>query len=175
MSVRDRFRGALLALGVSVGAGVAALSLAPHLPVLLWNATASAPLGFYRISPAGALQVGDWVALRPSRALAAWLAAGRYLPPNVPLLKQVAATEGRTVCRHGDRILVDGRFAAAALSRDRRGARLPSWRGCRVLGADEIFLLNTTADSLDGRYFGPSRGRDLIGRAEPLWTWSARP
>jgi type IV secretory pathway protease TraF len=33
-----------------------------------------------------------------------------------------------------------------------------------------IFLLMTeTPDSFDGRYFGPTLGQDVIGRATPLW------
>jgi type IV secretory pathway protease TraF len=71
-------------------------------------------------------------------------------------------------------VTVDGRLAARALAADRRGAPLPAWRACVALGAGEVFLLNPPPDSLDGRYFGPSRVADLVGRAEPLWTWGAQ-
>lgn len=165
-------RQALLAGAVVVGAGLAALSFVPHLPVLLWNATASAPLGFYRLTPAGAPQVGDWVASRPPAPLAGWLAAGGYLPAHVPLLKRVAAVEGQRICRRGGRILIDGRLAARALARDRHGVALPSWCGCRVLAEHSVLLLNAPADSLDGRYFGQTDTAEILGRAEPLWTWS---
>jgi type IV secretory pathway protease TraF len=159
--------------GVLAGAALAGAALAPHLPVLLWNATASAPLGFYRLSSTGLPRAGDWVAYRPPEPLARWLVAGGYLPPNVPLLKQVAAGEGQTVCREGAFVRVDGRLEAVARPRDRRGAPLPQWGGCRRLAEGEVLLLNRPADSLDGRYFGVSRTADLIGRAEPLWTWGA--
>jgi conjugative transfer signal peptidase TraF len=162
------------AAGALEAAALAALSLAPHHPALLWNATASAPLGFYRLTPLGAPRVGEKVALRPRGALAAWIVARGYAPADVPLLKQVAAVGGQTVCREGDRVTVDGRLAARALAADRRGAPLPAWRACVALGAGEVFLLNPPPDSLDGRYFGPSRVADLVGRAEPLWTWGAQ-
>lgn len=166
------WRGPLLVGAVVVGAALAALSLVPHLPVLLWNATASAPLGFYRLTPAGDPQVGDWVASRPPQPLAVWLAAGGYLPTHVPLLKRVAAVAGQRICRRGDRILIDGRLAARALARDHHGVALPSWCGCRVLADGAVFLLNAPADSLDGRYFGATDTTELLGRAKPLWTWS---
>jgi conjugative transfer signal peptidase TraF len=148
-------------------------ALAPHVPVLLWNATASAPLGFYRLTPVAEARVGDLVALRPPQRLAAWLATSGYLPMGVPLLKRVAAVAGQEVCRKAERITVDGALVARASARDGRGRRLPVWSGCRLLGAGELFLLNPPRTSLDGRYFGPSPAADLLGRAEPLWTWGA--
>ena len=50
-------------------------------------------------------------------------------------------------------VTVNGVVAAEARDRDSRGAALPVWSGCRILGNDEIFLLNRHPDSLDGRYF----------------------
>jgi len=153
------------------GAAMIGAALAPHLPVILWNASASAPLGFYRLTPTGQVSVGELVALRPPARLARWLARGGYLPSGVPLLKQVAAVRGQQVCREGERIEVAGALAARAEPRDRRGRPLPVWDGCHVLAEDEVFLLNAAPGSLDGRYFGPNRAADLLGRAEPLWTW----
>jgi conjugative transfer signal peptidase TraF len=170
--VRRRDRIAVAAT-VLAGAIFTGFALAPHLPVVLWNATASAPLGFYSLTSGALPQVGEWVALKPPPRLADWLAGAGYLPPHVPLLKKVAAAGGQQICRRGDRILIDGVAVARVRLRDRRGRVLPSWAGCRRLEADEILLLNAPPDSLDGRYFGPSRSQDVLGRAEPLWTWGA--
>jgi conjugative transfer signal peptidase TraF len=172
LRTRRAWLAAAAPLAAAVGAG---LALAPRPPIVLWNATASAPLGLYRLSSVRAPRVGDWVALRPPRPLAAWLAAYGYLPLHVPLLKRVAAVGGQRVCRLGDQLTVDGRAAARTRARDRRGRSLPAWGGCRELGADEIFLLNAPPDSLDGRYFGPSRTGDLLARATPLWTRTSAP
>lgn len=161
-----------IALAVAaVTAGGLGGTLLPHLPLILWNTTASAPLGAYRVLPIAHLSVGEWVVARPPPELASWLAERRYLPANVPLLKQVAAVGGQAVCRESDSILVDGRLAARARMVDQAGAPLPTWRGCRRLGAGEFLLLNAPRDSLDGRYFGVTRSADLVGRARPLWTW----
>jgi type IV secretory pathway protease TraF len=48
---------------------------------------------------------------------------------------------------------------------------LPVWQGCRVVGADELFLMNwQSGDSLDGRYFGLVPRSSVIGKALPVWT-----
>lgn len=42
-------------------------------------------------------------------------------------------------------------------------AALVGWRGCRILGADEVLLLGDTPDSFDGRYWGPINVRLIEG------------
>ncbi len=140
-------------------------------PRLLWNASASAPLGLYRIAQDHRPPVGALVAATPPVLLGRWMAGRGYLPGGLPLLKYVAARAGQQVCRRGAVVRIDGRQAALALSADRMGRPLPVWRGCRVLKSGEIFLLNRTVpDSLDGRYFGPLPTSVLLGRAIPILT-----
>ena len=142
-------------------------------PRLLFNTTASAPIGFYSLRP-GAPVVGEWVAITPPPALARWMAIRHYLPLNVPLLKQVAALPGQVVCGQGDVLLIDGERVARARQKDRRGRALTPFRECRRLRAGEIMLVNAQPDSLDSRYFGPLPADGVVGRARPLWTWTAR-
>ena len=143
-------------------------------PRLLFNTTASAPIGLYVVAP-GRFVPGDLVAVSPPPHLQRWLAARRYLPANVPLLKIVAAAQGRQVCGVDGGLYIDGRRRATAKPRDRLGRRLPVFTGCRRLGAGEVFLLNADApDSLDSRYFGPIPQKGVIGRARAVWTWAAR-
>ena len=54
-------------------------------------------------------------------------------------------------------------------ARDRAGRLMPWWRGCTTLDRGALLLLNDPPASFDGRYFGPSRRTDVIGRATPLW------
>lgn len=156
--------------GLCFGAMTVALSLIAMEPPprLVWNATASAPPGWWAIKPDAPLEVGDWALVRPAADLASVLATRGYLPPGVPLLKQVVAGPGQSVCRRGREVRIDGRLAGVALARDRRDRPLPAWSGCRRLARGEIFVMNAAPDSFDGRYFGPSRRRDVVGRAEPL-------
>ena len=163
-----------LAATVAAAAFFAGLfaALAAHSPAprLLWNASASAPIGLYQIDPNDRPQVGDWVAIAPPPDIAALLARRHYLRAGVPLLKRVAALPGARVCRSGVFVTIDGAGAARALPRDRAGRPLPVWSGCRVLHEHEIFLINAPTESLDSRYFGPFPGAGVIGTAHPIIT-----
>ena len=150
--------------------GASTSALFPPMPILIWNASASVPIGLYAVHPVGALQIDELLVVAPPQPLAAFLDERKYLPKGVPLLKHVAALPGQTVCRTGGTITVDGMAVGVALSRDHLNRTLPTWQGCRVIAASEVFLMNKrSAASLDGRYFGPLTTR-IIGRADPLWT-----
>src|SRR5437763_12481064 len=140
-------------------------------PHYIWNASNSVPIGLYRLQPATDLTVTELVAVQPPDLLAAFLDLNGYLPIGVPMLKRVLALPGQTVCRKGLAISVDAIDVGEALSRDSRGRPLPVWQGCRVVGADELFLMNwQSGDSLDGRYFGFVPQSSVIGKALPMWT-----
>lgn len=150
---------------------IGGLSFVPATPRLIWNASASTPIGLYALEPADRLEVTDLVALHAPDPLARFLAARGYLPAGVLLLKRVLGVPGQTVCRTGGTITVDGIEMGEALPRDRDGRDLPSWRGCRRIADDELFLMNwQIPDSLDGRYFGPVPKTAIVGRAMPVLT-----
>jgi len=139
---------------------------------LVWNASASVPVGFYRIEPPAHIGVGELVLVRPTPELETLIAARRYVERGVPLLKPVAAVAGATVCRNGPRVTIDGYAVALALPNDRFGRPLPRWTGCRHLGSDEVFLIApASAASFDSRYFGSVTRAQIIGHAIPVWTW----
>ncbi|QUD90753.1 S26 family signal peptidase [Phenylobacterium montanum] len=155
----------------TAGAGLMSVGLWFHpKPLLLWNASASVPIGLYQVDPMARPTVGDFVVFDPPAGLATFLANRRYLPVGVPLVKTIAAGPGQTVCRIGALVSVDAKAAAWALARDRMGRTLPVWQGCIALSQGQVFLLNRSVrDSLDGRYFGPVSARNIIGRARPIW------
>jgi len=149
----------------------AVIAITDPLPRFIWNASASAPLGLYRVLPERDPPIGALVAVTPPKCLASWLTARGYLGENVPLLKHVAAKAGQRVCRIGNTVTVDARPAVLALTHDRLGRPLPVWRGCRTLATGELLLLNPEhPDSLDGRYFGPLPASTVLGRAIPILT-----
>lgn len=150
---------------------VAAPILSGHAPRLIWNASASLPIGLYRLEPPTRLALGDLVAVTPPEPLAQFVTVRGYVGSGVPLLKRVAALPGTQVCREATTITVQGQVFGEARERDRIGRPLPTWQGCQVVGTDEIFLMNRDADdSLDGRYFGPLPLSSVIARIIPLWT-----
>lgn len=158
---------------VLVSAGIAGLGLTivlPPLPRLVWNASASAPIGLYAVSPGARIERGDMVVAWPPAGARQLAAQRRYLPRNVPLVKRAAGIEGDTICAADRLVTVNGRPAAMRRLADAAGRPLPAWEGCIRLGPGMIFLLmNRTPDSFDGRYFGPTLAQDVIGRATPLW------
>lgn len=156
------------------GAAVAAVLMtlvSPAPKLLVWNASASAPKGLYRVAAAVALDVPDLVVVAPPERVGSFLADRGYLRRGTPILKRVAALPGQMVCRFNWSIAVDGVVLGEALRRDRFGRTLPAWRGCRRIGGDQLFLMNfEVRDSLDGRYFGLTPRSAVIGRALPLYT-----
>ncbi|MFN8682568.1 S26 family signal peptidase [Paracoccus sp. P2] len=153
---------------------IGAVSITDIGPWLIWNASASLPIGLYRVEPPATLALGDLVAVALPEPLAQFVTARGYVGSGVPLLKRVAALPGTRVCRTGTTITVDGQVLGAARERDRLCRSLPTWRGCRVVGAGEVFLMNRdTEDSLDGRYFGPLPVSSVTARITPLWTDAA--
>lgn len=153
------------------GASFLAVAVFDPLPRLVWNVSASAPIGLYRIEPLPDPPNGASVAVTPPPALARWLAERGYLGERVPLLKHVAARPGQRVCRIGTVVSVDARPVAVARERDGMGRPLPVWQGCRTLRPGELLMLNRDhADSMDGRYFGPLPASTVLGRAIPILT-----
>ena len=146
-------------------------SSVPTAPRLVWNASASVPIGFYTIAPADRIEVPDLVAVLPPEPIANFMVHRGYIARDVPLLKHVLGLPGQRVCRDGHAITVDAGPLGEARDRDSQGRDLPVWQGCRIIAEGEVFLMNLdVSDSLDGRYFGPLPVSTVIGRATPLFT-----
>jgi len=156
--------------GVSVLAFLAVTASLTSHPALIWNASASAPVGLYR-RVAGQPERGDLVL--------AWLPAGArelaaergYLPRTVPVVKRVAGLAGDAVCAEGATVFINGKPVAERLAADGKGRRLPTWEGCNLLRpGDFLLLMENSPASFDGRYFGLVGRRQIIGRLVPVWT-----
>ena len=170
---RDRRR-TLVRRGLCVAAAcgaVLATIVLPPAPLLVWNASASMPIGLYAVEPGASLATGDVAVARLPIDVRNLAARRRYLPVGVPLVKRVAAVAGQRICWTGPRVTIDGRLSALRRRDDRAGRPLPWHRGCAMLLGDSVLLLATRSpDSFDGRYFGPIEARDQIGKGAPLWT-----
>lgn len=158
-----------IALGGLAGALVSTLLIEPR-PLLVWNASASAPVGLYAVGEAAPLARGDMVIARVPVEYRMFAARRHYLPANVPLVKRVAAAAGDEVCAAGARVMVNGRLVVRRLDRDGAGRPMPWWSGCAELRSGEYFLLMTDSPaSFDGRYFGVSDAGDIVGKARLIW------
>lgn len=137
-------------------------------PILLWNASASVPIGVYRLVSRpprpGALAV---IRLpEPVRTLAE---TRGYLRARTLLIKPAAAGAGDLVCRHGSLITINGQAVAQAKLTDTAGRPLPTWSGCIRLADTQVFVLAPDPDSFDSRYFGPVDHVHVLGKALPVW------
>jgi conjugative transfer signal peptidase TraF len=141
-------------------------------PRFVYNPSASAPRGWYQVSPAEGLRVDDYVLVNLPLSAKRLAAERGYLPEAVPLLKQIGAISDQFVCVQGHSLWIDGQLAATALTHDGQGRELIGWHDCRVLASDEILLVSRdNSASFDSRYFGPIRVAEVIGKASPLWVW----
>lgn len=178
---RSRLRVRLVLAGLSA-CGLAALAWASFVQPdarVIYNASDSIQVGWYRIEPAGrqaeSIPVGGTVLIRLPDAVAEFAAQRGYLPPGVPLLKRVGAVAPQKVCVIDGAVRIDGVPVAAALDTDRLGRPLQAWPGCRRLRPGELFLLSmTNPASFDSRYFGPVGASAVLGVAHPLWLEAGR-
>lgn len=133
---------------------------------LVYNASDSAPRGFYVVEKATQLHVGDYVIARLPEDSADLAAKRGYLPRSVPVLKQIVAIDGQQVCIRGGSVYVDARVVAQTLEEDGQRRKLRAWNGCRRLTTGELFLLNpSNPASFDSRYLGPLDMSFVLGRA----------
>jgi conjugative transfer signal peptidase TraF len=146
-----------------------------EIPWLVWNGSASAPLGLYRRTgdTEQTIRAGDWLLVRAPSRMQQIIDARHYLPPKTPMIKQVRGLPGQSICRFGLEVFVDGKVVAHALAYDHLGLSMPRWQGCHVLDQGEYFLLQPHPRSFDGRYFGAVHRRLIIARLQPVWTWES--
>ena len=169
---RQSARTRVLVLASAAGsiALAATIMVSPH-PRLVWNTSASAPVGLYWVTPDTPRRRGDMVVAWVPTQARLLAARRRYLPANIPLVKRVAAIEGDTVCAIGPVVSINGMPVVERRRFDGARRVLPWWQGCVTLRPGQLFLLMVdAADSFDGRYFGPTDPVDIVGRA-----WLIRP
>jgi conjugative transfer signal peptidase TraF len=166
----DLMRRRLSAAIVGLVAAICLTIAVPPRPFLVWNASASAPIGLYVVSWNAPVISGETVIARVPQRFRKMASRRLYLPNEVPLVKRVAATPGDLICARGRGIYINGAWAAARFNTDASGRPMPWWQGCKRLRDGQLFLLSADAPtSFDGRYFGASQGSDVIGKARLVW------
>jgi conjugative transfer signal peptidase TraF len=161
-----RRRAAILGIGIACLGATIAL---PPRPRFVWNASTSAPVGLYAVTPPERIRVGDMVIAWPPETARRLGAERRYISFNVPLVKRVAAAPGDRVCASGPELTVNDRTIARRLATDAHGRPMPWWTGCVTLRDGAMLLLMDNPASFDGRYFGPTQADGIIGKAHLLW------
>jgi conjugative transfer signal peptidase TraF len=167
---RRRILGRRIAIA---GFGITLLGLTmafPPAPRLVWNASTSAPIGLYTVTPGAPVDPGDMVIAKVPDRWRIVAAQRRYIPVNVPLVKRVAAVAGDEVCALGQQIFINGTWVVERRVADASGRPMPWWSGCVRLRGRQLFLLmSNSPGSFDGRYFGVTDGGLVVGKARLLW------
>lgn len=159
MHVKATTMGVLAAVFVATAAlAVAAIS---QRDLVLFNHSPSMPVGFY-VRQDTSPSRGAIVTVRARDVAPATAQERSFDEPRDRFIKRVAATNGDEVCADGRHITINGTIAAERYSSTSLAL---GWNGCRILSAGEVLLLGESADSFDGRYWGPT-SIDLI---EGVW------
>ena len=165
----------LIAAGLTPAMLLAGLAIVAPGPSLLWNRSESEPRGLY-VRSAAAPSRGQIIAFpAPSSVLTYDSGRMGYLR-HMPILKEVAAMSGDTVCTLDGKLVINGVWRAPVLVHDSDRRPLPRWRACRRLGEGEFFVFsNRIPNSFDSRYYGPVRREAIVGVFRPLMTRADRP
>lgn len=161
----NRRRGiAVCGIGIGLGFVIAGLILRPY-PLVLYNPSESAELGWYRVYPGREFGRGSLVAARLPEGASVLADARGYLPDGMPVIKTIGAVGGDQICWSETDIVLPSDLRLPLLERDSAGRVLRSQpRGCIVLHSGEVFLVSTrTTASFDSRYFGPVDASAVIG------------
>ncbi|HEX8903101.1 S26 family signal peptidase [Vitreimonas sp.] len=149
----------VLAAAIAIG-----LAVTPAPDLVLYNATASMPVGFYwRSTDAPARHA--IVTVRAQRVASAYARQRGFADAHDRFIKRVAGVDGDIVCAHGANVTINGAQLPSRRRLDREGRLMPRWQGCRRLDG-EVFVLGDSADSFDSRYFGPV----AVGDIDAVWT-----
>ncbi len=132
----------------------------------LYNFSSSVPPGLY-LRDDEPLALGSFVTVRAVDVAADYARQRNFTDQGDRFIKRVAALAEVQICAQGDEVIV-GLLRVERQTHDARGRVLPTWNGCLVLGADEVFLLGDTSDSFDSRYFGVVKTSQIEGLWRPL-------
>ncbi len=159
-----QYRNYVLAVSALAVAAIAAKPCINPVPIGIWNASNSVPIGWY-FAAKRQPNLGEIAVIQPPEWVEIYASARGYLPLQTPLLKPVRAIKGSFVCRFGRYVFIDGNMVARAKYLDTNHRMLPVWKGCRAIKYDEIFVLGMHRDSFDSRYFGPINRTQVLGTA----------
>ena len=141
----------------------------PPKPLLLYNPSYSAKVGWYKLTTHEPPKLGSQVAAYAPEWARKMADERGYLPYDYPLIKTVWAVEGDEVCYHKSSVSVPKRSDIALQLRDVLGRDMPALSGCRVLKSGEYMLLSPDVQTgFDSRYFGPVSIENIIGHVEYL-------
>jgi len=131
------------------------------------NLSPSVPLGLYTLHALPTPLTPGLLVVLPTPALVRrWVSW-----PASALLKPVAAVAGEEVCVEDGTLVIRG-WDYGPVYHEAGGTALPHLdEGCQTVPEGMVFLASQASRSLDSRYFGPIRTKNITARAMPFFTW----
>ena len=140
---------------------------------LIFNATPSKPLGFYRLKKKDVFEQGDLVMFSVPAGIEELVRTRNYIPPKGHLMKNIIGGAGDTYCIHDQKFYVGDKLIGPIFATDSKNRPLPQHAaGCHKVPPEYMLIgIAEIERSFDSRYFGPVPTNTILGIAEPLWTW----
>lgn len=132
-------------------------------PVGFANVSPSIEKGFYRKINNRDFKVGDTVAVKLPEAIYKTYSGFPWITKDTILLKKIVAIGNDYVCSNGTFVKVQNMFYLVE-KKDSQNREIPHINICRVLGKNEIYLINDVKNSFDSRYYGPIDSKNVIAK-----------
>ena len=147
--------------------------LVPLPKILIYNRTASLPVGWYLQIPASKYNIGDLVVFSPPAAAQSLAEQRNWLKKGEPLLKRIGAL-GNTPWEIDDsgQFFIAETYIGNTSETDSLGRAMPRIRGKFYVGPDEFLPVSPHPGSFDGRYYGAVPLSHIQCKAVPIYTWS---
>ena len=133
------------------------ISMEGRLPqYLVYNSTASVPVGWYLLITPNDISKGDMVVFTLPEKMQVLAEERGWLPRNTKLLKRVGAIAGEIYgVNQSQQFYVGGVYCGQARSVDGKGRKMPSLsHGGHIVEKDSFLPVGDNPKSFDGRYYG---------------------
>lgn len=138
--------------------------------VLIYNHTASVPVGWYIVIPSNNYHAGDYVVFKVPHDIQSLAVNRGWMKENDTMLKIIGAVEGDTYRAEKDskRFLINEKYIGEIFLHDKDGRSLPTHFGEFVVGRDEFLPISYHPFSFDGRYFGCVSVKNIKYKVIPI-------
>ena len=140
--------------------------------ILVYNHTASLPIGWYLILPYREYQVNDIVVFRPTEEIEELAVQRGWKQPGEPMLKQIGALENMTwqIADNGQ-FYIGSAYWGQVAEQDSNGRPLPKLCGTYTVPHGNFLPVVKNPGSFDGRYYGTMPLNNILYSVVPLITW----
>lgn len=143
----------------------------------IFNPTSSAPIGIWKVTKTKDFKKGDYVLVCPPAhpvledlVKRNALLKGRCDSNTVPFIKTVYGVAGDALDTHKDHgVFIEGELIPNTMPYDWPGLELTNGK---IIERGEFVALQTGHPaSIDSRYFGPLKRKEVIGTMELVWRY----